>query len=77
MLPQIKFFKTPADPENYLLFLRKFQSEALKTLTEKCTTLDSSGFKRLLSQKQKIDKEVRRVERIITFNKYNESQQVL
>jgi len=76
MFTNLKFFKTPSDPKAYLTFLSGIQSEASKSLTDKCTTLDSKSFKRLLSQKHKIDREVKRVEKIITFIKHNESQKI-
>ena len=76
MFTNLKFFKTPSNPKAYLQFLSAIQSEASKSVTEKCTTLDSRSFKRLMSQKHKIDREVKRVEKIITFNKHNESQRV-
>tara|TARA_R110000765_G_scaffold368162_1_gene458279 strand:+ start:660 stop:878 length:219 start_codon:yes stop_codon:yes gene_type:complete len=69
MITNLKFFKTPSNPEKYLTFLRARQTEARIALSEKCVTLEDSGFKRLVSQRHKIDREVNRVQKIVTYMK--------
>lgn len=72
MFTRLKFFKKPTDPEQYLTYLKSIQSQASSVLEDKCTTLETSGFKRLLFQKQKIDREVMRVNQIVTYLKYQQ-----
>ena len=68
MFTNIRFFKNPTDPEGYLLFLKRIQAKAKDRLEDKCTTLDTPSFKRLLHQKKRIDNEIYRVNQIVITN---------